>query len=148
MRSKHKRAKFNSDHLKFESDYPKYDSDPSKFESDYSKYDGDRSKFESDYPKYDGDRSKIESDRSNFESDYLTLDRLGSFDGYYFRPKFRSFREERSVFRRTAKSLRYRRRFTPGRIVSGPLEDRRTVVLQWSISDAVHVEEDASVVFR
>lgn len=133
VRSKHKRTKFESDR--------------SDFESDYSKFESDRSKFKSDYAKFESDGSKFESDRSKFESDYLTFDRTGGFDGYYFRPKFRNFREERSVYR-TAKSLRYRRRFSPGRIVSGSLEDRRTVLLQWSISDAVHIEEDANVVFR
>lgn len=113
----------------------------------HTKFESDRLRFESDYPKFESDRSKFENDRSNYESDYLTFDRTGGFDGYYFRPKFRSFRAERSVYR-TAKSLRYRRRFSPGKIVSGSLEDRRTVLLQWSISDAVHVEDDANVVFR
>lgn len=73
--------------------------------------------------------------RTNSESD---------FDGYYFKPKFRSSRVERSIYR---KSLRYR--FVPAMIVSGPLEGRTGVVLQWSLTDASHLEnEETSVVFR
>lgn len=64
---------------------------------------------------------------------------------YYFRPKFRSYsRVERSTYR---KGLRYR--FVPAMIVSGPLEGRTGVVLQWSLMDASHLEnEETSVVFR
>ncbi|PZC73055.1 hypothetical protein B5X24_HaOG210143 [Helicoverpa armigera] len=70
-------------------------------------------------------------------------------DGYYFRPKYRSYRDERSVYRRFAKSLRMRRRYLPARVVSGPLASRPAVLLQWSLNDAVHLDsEGTSVVFR
>lgn len=71
-------------------------------------------------------------------------------DGYYFRPKYRSYsRDERSVYRRIAKSLRMRRRYLPARVVSGPLGGRTAVLLQWSLNDAVHLDsQGTSVVFR
>lgn len=71
-------------------------------------------------------------------------------DGYYFRPKYRSYsRDERSVYRRIAKSLRMRRRYLPAKVVSGPLASRTSVLLQWSLNDAVHLDsEGTSVVFR
>lgn len=71
-------------------------------------------------------------------------------DGYYFRPKYRSYsRDERSAYRRFAKSLRMRRRFLPAKVVSGPLASRSAVLLQWAFNDGVHLDSEAtSVVFR
>lgn len=67
-------------------------------------------------------------------------------DSVYFRPKNVKSREERSL--RVEKSVRFRRRFLPARVVAGPLEERSAVELQWFM-DAVHLDkEEASVVFR
>lgn len=79
-------------------------------------------------------------------SDFRTLTVDSS--SVYFKPKYRSLRGERSAFRRP-KSLRYRSRFLPSRVVAGPLEARSSVMLHWSLTDAVHMESgESSVVFR
>ncbi|CAG9794074.1 unnamed protein product [Diatraea saccharalis] len=65
--------------------------------------------------------------------------------GYYFRPRYRLGRGARSVFKLKS---RYRRRFLPARVVSGPLGDRNNLVLQWSLTDAVHVDGVTTVIFR
>ncbi|XP_063382139.1 uncharacterized protein LOC134668629 [Cydia fagiglandana] len=49
---------------------------------------------------------------------------------------------------RVVKSVRYRRRFVPARVVSGPLGGRGEVLLTWSVSEAERLGEDDSVVFR
>ncbi|CAH2090754.1 unnamed protein product [Euphydryas editha] len=66
------------------------------------------------------------------------------FDEYFFKPRFRSYsRVERSLY----KKLRYR--FLPVTIISGPLEGRTGVVLQWSLTDVSRLEsQETSVVFR
>ncbi|XP_037294856.1 uncharacterized protein LOC115449543 [Manduca sexta] len=92
-------------------------------------------------PKHRPERSK----HFKKHSDYRTFDGFRSESSYYFKPKYRSFRDERSVRR----SVRYRRRYLPARMVSGPLEGRPGVTLQWSLTDAVHLDsEETSVVFR
>lgn len=59
----------------------------------------------------------------------------------YFRPKAR--RGERSALRR------FRRRFLPARVVTGPLAGRAAVALHWAMADAVHLDADeTTVVFR
>jgi hypothetical protein len=73
--------------------------------------------------------------------------RTGKSDsGYYFRPRFRFGRGARSVFRSKAARFRW---FLPARVVSGPLGERNGVVLQWSLTDALHLDsEETTVVFR
>lgn len=95
------------------------------------------------------ERSKHVKKFKKYGDSYRIYDNL-DVDGFYFRPKHRRFsRDERSVYRRFAKSLRMRRRFLPARVVSGPLASRTAVLLQWSLSDGVHLDSDAtSVVFR
>lgn len=93
------------------------------------------------------ERSKHLKKRYEFRTKSDTHSDVHTRDGYtsdvYFRPKSRG---ERSV--RVGKSVRYRRRFLPARVVAGPLEERAAVVLQWSM-DAVHIDkEEAAVVFR
>lgn len=106
-----------------------------------------RTKSDVVYPKTYSDEfsDSVYSDSdSRFGDSRFGDSRFGDsrFGDVYFRPK--RVRSERSV--RVGKSVRFRRRFLPTKVVSGPLEDRSDVVLQWTL-DAVHKEE-ASVVFR
>lgn len=89
-------------------------------------------------------RSKHSKTKWHDESDSYRTRGDSDFDGYYFRPKFLS-RVERSIY----KFGKMRYRFLPAAIVSGPLRDRRSLTLQWSLNDASHLErKQTSVVFR
>ncbi|KAL4705984.1 hypothetical protein ACJJTC_004963 [Scirpophaga incertulas] len=64
--------------------------------------------------------------------------------GYYFKPRYRFMRGPRAV-----KANRLRRRYLPARVISGPLRDRSNVVLQWALTDALHLDGDeTTVIFR
>ncbi|KAG7295880.1 hypothetical protein JYU34_020964 [Plutella xylostella] len=106
-------------------------------EESHSKFKSDSSKYSSDY------RTDYDYRTGGVDSDYSEL------TGYYFRPRVSGKRSVRASGRvRSRKSLRMRRIFSPARIVSGVLGDRTRVVLLWSVSDSLHVEAEATVVFR
>ncbi|KOB78680.1 Endonuclease-reverse transcriptase [Operophtera brumata] len=84
---------------------------------------------------------------TNSDSMYINSDGVyTNSDSVYFRPKNLKSRGERSL--RVGKSVRFRRRFLPARVVAGPLEERSAVVLQWAMDDVHLDKEEASVVFR
>lgn len=91
------------------------------------------------------ERSKRLKNKNNYR-----YNRRGLTSKYYFRQKLTN-RGERSIgiarFR-GKKSLRYRRLFMPTRILSGPLKNRKTVVMKWTVSETTHIESNANVIFR